>query len=102
MAAVEVVDTINFGRVRSGERLSRTFAIKNSSTEMPMVILTTETSCGCLWLDYPKESISAGSSAVVEMNFDSSGYTYFVPRAFYIYTSLSEKGKKLVVMADVE
>ena len=38
----------------------------------------------------------------VEINFDSAGYTYFVPRAFYITTNLSSEAKKLVVVATME
>lgn len=98
----ESVDTLDFGRVKEGEVLSRTFALYNSS-DRPMVVLSTRTSCGCLWLDYDKTaSVSAGEKIAVEMNFDSSGYTYFVPRAFYLTTSLSEKAKKVVIVATME
>ncbi|MBR2424495.1 MAG: DUF1573 domain-containing protein [Tidjanibacter sp.] len=96
------VDTIDFGRVKEGELLSRTFALHNGA-QRPMVIASTSTSCGCLWLDYEKNhSVGAGESVAVEMNFDSAGYTYFVPRAFYITTTLSEKAKKIVVVATME
>lgn len=94
-------DTIDFGRVRTGEVLSRTIALHNTS-EAPMVVLSTQTSCGCLWLDYDKRSVARGEKMAVEINFDSAGYTYFVPRTFYITTNLSSEAKKLVVVATME
>lgn len=101
MAAVEVADTINFGRVRTGEVVSRTFALHNT-TQRPMAVVGTQTSCGCLWLDYDKSAVPAGAKLAVEMTFDSAGYDYFVPRSFYITTTLSEKAKKVVVVATME
>lgn len=98
---VESVDTINFGRVRMGEVVSRTFALHNTA-KRPMAVVGTQTSCGCLWLDYEKASVPAGAKLAVEMNFDSAGYDYFVPRAFYITTTLFEKAKKVVVVATME
>lgn len=95
------VDTIDFGRVRTGEVVSRTIALHNTS-DSPMVVLGTQTSCGCLWLDYDKRSVARGEKMAVEMNFDSAGYTYFVPRTFYITTNLSPEAKKLVVVATME
>ena len=101
VAAVEVADTINFGRVRTGEVVSRTFALHNT-TQRPMAVVGTQTSCGCLWLDYDKAAMPAGAKLAVEMTFDSAGYDYFVPRSFYITTTLSEKAKKVVVVATME
>ncbi|MBR4851118.1 MAG: DUF1573 domain-containing protein [Tidjanibacter sp.] len=101
VAAVEVADTINFGRVRTGEVVSRTFALHNT-TQRPMAGVGPQTSCGCLWLDYDKAAVPAGAKLAVEMTFDSAGYDYFVPRSFYITTTLSEKAKKVVVVATME
>ncbi len=94
-------DTIDFGRVRTGEVVSRSIALHNTS-EAPMAVLGTRTSCGCLWLDYDKRSVARGEKMAVEMIFDSAGYTYFVPRTFYITTNLSSEAKKLVVVATME
>lgn len=101
MADVERVDTLDLGRVRMGERVSRTFALHNNG-DRPMVVLSTETACGCLSLDYPQVSVGVGEKVGVEMHFDSAGYTYFFIRSFTIMTTLSEKGKKLVVVATME
>ena len=94
-------DTLHFGKVRAGEVVERSFALRNSSAQ-PLIILGTETSCGCLALDYPQEPIASGESRQVKMTFYSSGYNYFVPRAFYITTSASATPKRILVTADME
>lgn len=94
-------DTLHFGKVRAGEVVERSFALSNTSAQ-PLLILGTETSCGCLSLDYPQEPIASGESQQVRMTFYSSGYNYFVPRAFYITTSASATPKKILVTADME
>ena len=96
------VDTLNFGKVRAGEVVEIALALANT-TEKPLLVLSTETSCGCLELEFSKEPLRAGDKSAAKMIFYSSGYTYFVPRAFYVITSASAmEPKKLVVMADME
>jgi hypothetical protein len=95
------VDTIDFGRVRRGDVVSRTFALGNSS-EGPIVVVGTETACGCLELSYPKSPVVAGTRAEATMRFNSSGYNYFPPRSFYIKTTYSSHPRLIVVTADVE
>lgn len=98
---VERVDTLNFGKVRAGEVVEIALAFANS-TEKPLLMLSTETSCGCLELEFPKEPLRAGEKLAGKMTFYSSGYNYFPPRAFYIKTSQSSEPKKLIVRADME
>lgn len=95
------VDTLDFGKVRSGEILERKIALHNASSA-PILIVTTDTSCGCLELDYQRKPLEAGEKAEATMRFFSSGYNYFVPRAFYIVTSASMAPKKLIVTADIQ
>lgn len=95
------VDTIDFGRVRTGDVVSRIFALGNNS-EGPVVVVSTDTACGCLELTYSKEPIKAGEKSSATMTFYSSGYNYFYPRTFYINTTLSRQPKKIVVVADME
>ena len=94
------VDTLNFGRVRKGDTVFRTFAIGNSSNA-PIVVTGTETGCGCLNLDYPKNPVAAGARAEATMKFYSSGYNYFPPRSFYIRTTYSDIPHQIVVIADI-
>lgn len=95
------VDTLDFGVVKAGEVVERTFALLNESSS-PVLIVTTDTSCGCLELDYAREPIAAGAKVAATMRFFSSGYNYFPPRAFYIVSSASLGPKKLVVTATME
>ena len=98
---VERVDTLNFGKVRAGEVVEIALAFANNS-EKPLLLLSTETSCGCLELTFSKEPLRAGGRSAGAMTFYSSGYNYFPPRAFYIKTSHSSEPKKLIVRADME
>lgn len=95
------VDTLDFGVVKAGEVVERTFALLNESSS-PVLIVTTDTSCGCLELDYAREPILSGQKVAATMRFFSSGYNYFPPRAFYIVSSASLGPKKLVVTATME
>lgn len=99
--AAATTDTLHFGRVRTGEIVERQFVVRNSGSQ-PVLLLGTDTSCSCLELDYPREPIGAGEERVVTMRFFSSGYTYFVPRAFYVRTSLPLGSKCLFVTASME
>lgn len=94
-------DTLDFGKVRAGEVVEREFLLSNPSTA-PLLIVTTDTSCGCLKMEYSREPITAEGTTTAKMTFYSSGYNYFPPRAFYIVTSASHTPKKLVVIADME
>lgn len=94
------VDTIDMGRVRTGEVVSRNIALKGSDSG-PTLITSTDTSCGCLELACPDEPIAIGGKVVAEMTFYSAGYNYFVPRSFTIYSS-SGVAKRLVVVATME
>ena len=87
--------------IAAGEVVERSFALVNEG-EAPVVVVTTDTSCGCLELDYSKEPIRSGNKSVARLTFYSSGYTYFVPRAFYIVSTASIAPKKLVVVAEME
>ena len=101
LTATAATDTLHFGSVRTGEIVERQFVVCNSGLS-PVLLLGTETSCGCLELEYPREPIVAGEERVVTMRFYSLGYTYFIPRAFYLRTSLSPEGRCLIVTADME
>ncbi len=95
------VDTLCFGRVRAGEVVELALAFTNTS-DRPILMLSTETSCGCLELEFSKEPLRMGEKSAGKMTFYSSGYNYFPPRAFYIVTSASMEPKKLIVVADME
>lgn len=100
VADVARVDTLRFGRVRAGEIVELALAFTNTS-EKPLLMLSTETSCGCLELEFSKEPLRMGEKLAGKMTFYSSGYNYFPPRSFYIKTSAPEP-KKLIVVADME
>lgn len=100
--ASKSVDTLDFGKVRAGEVLELPLTLTNSSSS-PIVVVTTDTSCGCLEMtDYSRQPLYGGAKEQAKMMFYSSGYNYFPPRAFYIVTSSSLEPKKLIVTAEME
>lgn len=101
LADTERVDTISFGVVKTGEVVSRQVALANGG-EAPLVITATNTSCGCLKLDYPDTPIPSGAKVAATMWFDSAGYTFFYPRAFYLQGTMAGGEKKIVVVAEME
>jgi len=93
-------DTVSFGRMSTGEVATRKILLHNG-TDKPIVILGTETSCGCLSLSYPAEPLAADSTVEAEMTFDSAGYAFFYPKTFRILTSFGPAPKKIVVTAEM-
>lgn len=101
ISATQTTDTLNFGRVRAGEEVEIPLVFVNT-TDRPIVLLSTETSCGCLELEFSKQPLRKGEKMGAKMSFYSSGYNYFPPRAFYIKTSAGSEPKRLMVCADME
>lgn len=102
LADSQKVDTIDFGVVKTGEVVSRKIALTNSG-QQPKIVTSTETVCGCLRLDYSTEPVHCGQKLVAEMWFDSAGYTFFIPRTFYLRgTSEGDVIKTIVVVAQME
>lgn len=63
---------VDFGRVDGSELSSRTLRFTNS-TDSPIVLLSYEATCRCVWLDMPRVPIGTGESADVILYFDSRG-----------------------------
>ncbi len=61
----------DFGTIRAGSRPSHDFTISNTGSAA-LRIFALETSCGCTIVDWPKEEIKPGGSAVITVYFDSN------------------------------
>lgn len=101
LADTQKCDTINFGVIKTGEVVSRRLVLSNGGAS-PVVITGTQTSCGCLRLDYPVGAIAAGEKVVAEMWFDSAGYTFWMPRAFEVEGTMAKGPKKIIIVAEME
>lgn len=60
---------IDFGKVKAGEKVTRTVRLING-TQSEIMIERTESSCDCLWLDTPITEVPAGQSVTRQLVLD--------------------------------
>lgn len=96
-----VVDTLSFGRMFSGEQARQRIALVNS-TSKPMVIIRTETSCGCTVAEYDKAPVQKGDTLLMTFGFDSRGFHGWQLKRMAIHTSASPKPVIIYLEAEVE
>jgi Protein of unknown function (DUF1573) len=75
----------DFGRVNQGVVLKHDFTFKN---ETPGILKITgiNTSCGCIASQAEKKSLPPGESAVINVAFNSKGYSGAVKQFIYVNT----------------
>ena len=66
-----VEDFYDFGNVRAGSHVAHDFRLKNTG-KMPLRLFAMETNCGCTVVDWPKDEIKPGATAIITVSFDSS------------------------------
>ncbi len=98
--AAGVADTLDFGRLRSGENLVREVTLLNDG-DKPLVILGVETSCGCLEIDYPKKPLAPGESAQLSVALYSAGITGYQFKPVALRTSLGPERYRIIVTAEI-
>ncbi|MCD8172292.1 MAG: DUF1573 domain-containing protein [Alistipes sp.] len=94
-------DTVDMGRMRSGETVSRMLTVRNAG-DTPLVIVDIDKTCGCVDVDYPRRPLKAGEQAPMQLEFDSRGINGWVYKTLYIKTSSPAGNYTLVVTADVD
>ena len=97
----QVVDTLSFGRMFSGEQAQQHIALVNRTTK-PMVIIRTETSCGCTVAEYDKAPVQKGDTLLMTFLFDSRGFHGWQQKRMTIHTSASRKPILIYLEAEVE
>lgn len=96
-----VSDTLRFGRLRSGETARLEAAFSNGGSE-PIVILRSESSCGCTVLEYEPQPIMPGDTLRVAVRFDTSGQQGWLFKVLHVYFSGAGQPLRLYVEAEVE
>lgn len=94
-------DTIQMGRIRSGEIVVKELTLRNAG-DTPLVITGLEKTCDCLGLTYPRAPLRPGEEGVMELSFDTSRLSGWVYKTIGLRTSLGTRAHILVVMADIE
>lgn len=94
-------DTLRFGRLGSGEIAVLRFQLENTSAK-PLVILSTQRSCGCISLDHDAQPLAPGQARTLEMTFDSRGEYGWQLKRMDLILSGARKPLRIFVEADIE
>lgn len=94
-------DTLRFGRLGSGEIAVLRFQLENASAK-PLVILSTQRSCGCISLDHDAQPIAPGQARTLEMTFDSRGEYGWQLKRMDLILAGARKPLRIFVEADIE
>ena len=79
-------DFHDFGKIKSGEKLTYAFKFKNTGKSV-LIISNVSTSCGCTISAYPKQPIQPGEESSVDVSFDSSGRHGLQTKSITVYTN---------------
>jgi len=91
----------DFGKRQEGEVLKHTFVLKNKS-KTTLTIKDMNTSCGCAISKVEKKVLSAGESTLVEVQFNTKGYSGPVEQYIYAHTdSLDSPIIRFIIKAEV-
>lgn len=94
-------DTIEMGRMGSGEILIKELTLRNDGAA-PLVITGLEKTCDCLDIDYPRAPLKPGEEALISLSFDSKRLTGWAYKTIGLRTSLGAKSYILIVTANIE
>ena len=94
-------DTLRFGRLGSGEIAVLRFQLENTSAK-PLVILSTQRSCGCISLEFDKQPVPPGGTLPVEITFDSRGEHGWQLKSVELLIAGAPRTFRLLVEADID
>lgn len=91
----------DFGQVKEGGILKHNFILRNKSDEI-LNIKDVTTSCGCTVSKVKKKILSPNESTVIEVRFNSKGYSGAVQQYIYVYTdSVDNPVIRFIMKAEV-
>jgi hypothetical protein len=80
----------DFGKVKEGEVLKHNFVLKNK-TNKDLTIEKINTSCGCTVSKVKKKKLSPQKSTIVEVKFNTKGYSGTTTQFIYVNTNDLDK-----------
>jgi len=96
------VNEWDFGVVKAGTVVKHDFILKNETSGI-LKITGINTSCGCTASQAEKKSLTPGESTVINVAFDSKGYSGAVKQFVYVNTDNAALSViQFIVKADVE
>ena len=91
----------DFGSILQGEVVSYSYHFTNTGN-VPLIITSVTTSCGCTAGDFPREPVAPGKDGIIKATYDSKGHHGFQSRSLSVSsntnpseTVLRLKGKVL-------
>jgi len=91
----------DFGQARQGVVLRYNFVLKNESKNI-LNIKEINTSCGCAVSQVKKKTLLPGESTLIEVKFDTKGYSGVVQQYIYVHTdNLENPILKFTIKAEV-
>ena len=94
-------DTIDLGRIVSGEMVEGSFTLENRSNK-PFVITSVKTSCGCTSTEFRRDPVLPGEKAAVSYVYDSRGFSGYQMKSVVVYLSSGGNPIKIILTAQVE
>lgn len=99
--AVVPESVIDVGRVAKGEKIKRSFALKNEGTEA-LVIREVKSSCGCAVANFD-ESIAPGETGTIEAVVSTENFSGPIAKSVTVFTNdASNPQFNLVIKADIQ
>ncbi|MDD2703304.1 MAG: DUF1573 domain-containing protein [Candidatus Omnitrophica bacterium] len=91
----------DFGVIPAGQIVKHEFTLTNTS-RMPLAISAINTSCGCAVPEVKKRSLSPGENTVIEVSFNSTGYSGSVEQYIFVHTDRADNPVlKFTIKAEV-
>tara|TARA_B100000683_G_scaffold135740_1_gene132529 strand:- start:14099 stop:14539 length:441 start_codon:yes stop_codon:yes gene_type:complete len=90
----------DFGILIDGEKVTYSFQFTNSG-DAPLIISNAQGSCGCTVPNYPKEPIAPGTTASVDVTFDSKGRTGKQSKAVTLTANTNPNRKVIRIHSEV-
>lgn len=87
MARIEFNSTVfNFDTITAGEKVSHRYTFQNTGVK-DLLILDTQTTCGCTISKHSEEAIAPGAKGFVELSYDSKDRKGSQEKIVHVYTN---------------
>lgn len=93
-------EKLDFGTVNEGEKIERTFEIKNEGEGL-LEITNVRTSCGCTLASVGSKKLKPGETTEVKVVFDTRGYQGKTEKYVYIESNDPAEGFKTLVIEGI-
>ena len=91
----------DFGTLLQGEVVTYSFHFTNTGN-MPLIISSVKSSCGCTVGDYPREPIAPGKTGDIKVTYNSSGHHGFQSRFLTVMSNTNPAKTTLRIKGTVQ